>query len=41
MSFITTDPSIAGFEFVVGERAGKRVLIIRDGQHEYVISERT
>jgi hypothetical protein len=24
----------------VGERAGKRVLIIRDGQHEYVFSER-
>jgi hypothetical protein len=23
----------------VGERAGKRVLIIRDGQHEYVFSE--
>lgn len=39
VSFITTDPSIGGFEFVVGERAGKRVLIIRDGQHEYVFSE--
>lgn len=25
-----------GFEFVVGERGGKRVLIIPDGQHEYV-----
>jgi len=39
VSFITIDPSIGGFEFVVGERAGKRVLIIRDGQHEYVFSE--
>jgi len=24
---------------VVGERAGKRVLIIRDGQHEYILTE--
>jgi hypothetical protein len=28
-----------GFEFVVGERAGKRVLITRDGQHEYMFTE--
>ena len=34
-SFITIDPTLIGFEFVVGERAGKRVLVIRDGQHEY------
>jgi CubicO group peptidase (beta-lactamase class C family) len=39
LSFITTDPTNAGFEFVVGERAGKRVLIIRDGQHEYIFAE--
>jgi CubicO group peptidase (beta-lactamase class C family) len=38
-SFITIDPGTDGFEFVVGERAGKRVLIIRDGQHEYVFNE--
>ena len=38
-SFITIDPGTDGFEFVVGERAGKRILIIRDGQHEYVFSE--
>jgi CubicO group peptidase (beta-lactamase class C family) len=38
-SFITIDPSVSGFEFVVGERSGKRVLIIRDGQHEYVFNE--
>ena len=39
ISFITIDPGTDGFEFVVGNRAGKRVLIIRDGQHEYVFSE--
>jgi CubicO group peptidase (beta-lactamase class C family) len=39
ISFITTDPTNSGFEFVVGERAGKRVLVIRDGQHEYVFTE--
>jgi CubicO group peptidase (beta-lactamase class C family) len=39
VSLITIDPTNAGFEFVVGERSGKRVLIIRDGQHEYVFTE--
>ena len=39
VSFITIDPTDDGFEFVVGERSGKRVLIIRDGQHEYVFTE--
>lgn len=39
VSFITIDPAISGFEFVVGERSGKRVLVIRDGQHEYVFTE--
>lgn len=38
-SFITIDPGTDGFEFVVGERAGKRVLVIRDGQHEYTFTE--
>ncbi len=38
-SFITIDPGTDGFEFVVGERGGKRVLIIRDGQHEYTFTE--
>lgn len=38
-SFVTIDPAYAGFEFVVGERAGKRVLVIRDAQHEYVFTE--
>jgi CubicO group peptidase (beta-lactamase class C family) len=39
ISFITTDPTNEGFEFVVGERDAKRVLVIRDGQHEYVFTE--
>jgi hypothetical protein len=39
ISFITIDPADDGFEFVVGERSGKRVLIIRDGQHEYLFTE--
>jgi len=39
ISFITIDPTNNGFEFVVGERSGKRVLIIRDGQHEYIFTE--
>jgi CubicO group peptidase (beta-lactamase class C family) len=38
-SFITIDPGTEGFEFVVGEREGKRVLVIRDGQHEYTFRE--
>jgi len=36
ISFITIDPAVGGFEFVVSQRAGKSALIIRDGQHEYV-----
>jgi CubicO group peptidase (beta-lactamase class C family) len=39
ISFITIDSGTDGFEFVVGERGGKRVLVIRDGQHEYVFWE--
>lgn len=39
ISFITIDPTVAGFEFVVGTRDGKRVLITRDAQHEYVFTE--
>ena len=38
-SFITIAPGTVGFEFVVGERSGKRVLVIRDGQHEYTFAE--
>jgi CubicO group peptidase (beta-lactamase class C family) len=39
VSFITTDPTVTGFDFVMGERSGKRVLVVRDGQHEYVFTE--
>ena len=39
ISFIAIDPTNNGFEFVVGERAGKRLLTVRDGQHEYVFTE--
>jgi hypothetical protein len=40
ISFILADPSAPGPEFVVGERDGKRVLITRDGPHEYLFIER-
>jgi CubicO group peptidase (beta-lactamase class C family) len=39
MSFISIDPTVDGFNFVVGERDGKRALIIRDAQHEYAFVE--
>jgi len=35
-SFITVDPTLAGFEFVIADKDGKRQLITRDAQHEYV-----
>jgi hypothetical protein len=38
-SFITIDPTLAGFEFVVGEREGRRALMLHDAQHEYVFVE--
>jgi len=39
ISLITIVPGMNGLEFVVGEKAGKRTLITRDGQHEYVFVE--
>jgi CubicO group peptidase (beta-lactamase class C family) len=36
ISFITIDPTLDGFEFVVADKDGKRRLITRDAQHEYV-----
>jgi CubicO group peptidase (beta-lactamase class C family) len=39
ISFITIDPTIAGFEFVVADRDGQRRLVIRDAQHEYLFVE--
>jgi CubicO group peptidase (beta-lactamase class C family) len=38
-SFISVDPTVNGFNFVVGERDEKRALIIRDAQHEYAFVE--
>jgi CubicO group peptidase (beta-lactamase class C family) len=39
-SFVTIDPGTAGFEFVVADKDGKRRLVTRDAQHEYVFEER-
>ena len=39
ISFITIDPTLASFEFVMAQREGKRALITRDGQHEYFFDE--
>ena len=35
----TVAPGLDGFEFVVCERDGKRALVLRDNQHEYVFVE--
>jgi len=39
ISFVTVDPPLSGLEFVNAEHAGKRCLILRDAQHEYVFTE--
>ena len=39
ISLITLDPTYDALEFVVTEHAGKRALIVRDGQHEYFYEE--
>ncbi len=41
ISFINADPPLSGLEFVRSEKDGKRALIIRDAQHEYVFVETT
>jgi hypothetical protein len=41
ISFITIDPTLEGFEFVVADEGGKRRLVMRDAQHEYVFEEET
>lgn len=38
VSFITIDPTLSGFEFVVADQGGTRRLVTRDGQHEYVFT---
>ncbi len=40
-SFITIDPTVSGFEFVVADQKGGRRLVIRDAQHEYALEEVT
>lgn len=40
-SLVTIDPSIDGFAFVIGLTNGRRSLIARDSQHEYVFTEST
>ena len=39
ISWISISPNMQGFEFVVGEKGGKRTLVVRDSQHEYVFVE--
>lgn len=39
LGFITVDPVALGFLFVRADVDGKRKLVIRDGQHEYVFDE--
>lgn len=39
ISFINADPPLAGFEFVRAEKDGKKQLIVRDAQHEYIFEE--
>jgi CubicO group peptidase (beta-lactamase class C family) len=39
ISMVTIDPGVGGFEFVLAERDGKRALVVRDLQHEYVFRE--
>jgi hypothetical protein len=38
VSFLTIDPGVNGFEFVVGGTQNDPTLILRDEQHEYVFS---
>ncbi len=37
-SLVAIDPTLFGFEWVIGERDGKAVLITRDSQHDYVFN---
>jgi 3-mercaptopyruvate sulfurtransferase SseA/CubicO group peptidase (beta-lactamase class C family) len=39
VSFVTVDPAIDGFDFVVADKNEKRALVVRDAQHEYVFLE--
>jgi CubicO group peptidase (beta-lactamase class C family) len=39
VSFVTIAPGLVGLELVVGSAGGKRTLVLRDAQHEYVFTE--
>jgi len=39
VSMVTIDPGVYGFQFVITDRDGKRALVVRDAQHEYVFVE--
>ena len=39
LAFVMVDPQAAGLQFTRADEAGKRRLIVRDGQHEYVFDE--
>jgi hypothetical protein len=39
VAMVTVAPGIPGFTFVVTDRGGKRALVVRDMQHEYVFVE--
>ena len=41
VSMVTIDPGVPGFQFVITDRDGKRALVVRDSQHEYVFVERS
>lgn len=39
ISMVTIDPTNAGFEFVIGDKGGRRILTLRDAQHECIFAE--
>jgi Beta-lactamase class C and other penicillin binding proteins len=39
VAFVTVDPTVDGFAFIAGTRDGKRTLLLRDAQHEYLYTE--
>lgn len=38
-SFVSIDPAVGGYHFVVGSEGYKRTLTVREGQHEYAFVE--
>ncbi|HEY0660026.1 MAG TPA: serine hydrolase domain-containing protein [Lysobacter sp.] len=39
ISFVTVSPGVGGYEFLVADKEGRRSLVLRDAQHEYVFAE--